>query len=518
MRGVTQIIVGLCAVLLLPKLAVVAAEPQIGDCIALMFTKPNSQHDVSIQALYNQAVSNGWAVRMVDGTREPSFAKRWRIENYPTIVLVRNSREFDRMFTAPRFEELSKRMLAASNPESLRVGHLANSPSGTIFRGQSPAPTSSSSTSVQPAVFGNNLVASTSANALSSGVNPTNAIDTAKQSLPSNPAEATVRIRVDEPSYEVFGTGTIIDTHQGEALVLTCGHLFRDATPNARILIETFIGGVPKAYPAILIDFKADETDIGLVAFRPEGPVATAKLMDHRERLQEGEAVFSWGCDNGQNPSRRDSRITKLNRYLGEPNVEVYGAPVQGRSGGGLFNSKGELIGVCYAADSELNEGLYNAPQVVYNQLNRLGLQRLYSHHDEKYQMAAGNVPVSNGNAVAQASHAAPVQMAADQFRAPNPGNQGVGTIPHGSSAALFQPATNLASSGLPVGTAPGATSHNGGPAPIAGGASPQPLNNRGSQQPSTITYTDEYGRPQTVQVTPEMLQAIRSQGNGAIR
>jgi hypothetical protein len=120
--------------------------------------------------------------------------------------------------------------------------------------------------------------------------------------------------------------------------------------------------------------------------------------MDHREKLNEGDAVYSWGCDHGNNPSRRDSRITKLNRYLGAPNVEVYGAPVQGRSGGGLFNSRGELIGVCYAADNELNEGLYNAPEVVYQQLMRLGLNRLFTHPEEGAAnlAAAGKSPAVN--------------------------------------------------------------------------------------------------------------------------
>jgi len=105
--------------------------------------------------------------------------------------------------------------------------------------------------------------------------------------------------------------------------------------------------------------------------------------------LREGDTVYSWGCDQGAMPSRRDSRITKLNRYQGEPNVEVLGAPIQGRSGGGLFNARGELIGVCYAADNErYNEGLYNAPEVVYQQLNRLGLQRLYNSAADAASMA----------------------------------------------------------------------------------------------------------------------------------
>jgi hypothetical protein len=122
--------------------------------------------------------------------------------------------------------------------------------------------------------------------------------------------------------------------------------------------------------------------------------VPVARLMDHREMLREGESVFSWGCDNGAFPSKRDSRISKLNRYLGPANVEVAGKPVQGRSGGGLFNSRGELIGVCYAADDELDEGLYNAPEVVYAQLLKLGLRRLFEQQSPMANTVA-NAPTN---------------------------------------------------------------------------------------------------------------------------
>ncbi len=372
---------GICF-LCIPKL-LHGAESQIGDCMALFFTKSGSTQCATAESVVSQAIDSGWAIRQIDGMKNHSLAKRWRVEHYPTIVLIRNGKELDRLIGPPALDLLCRRMLAASTPESLRVvPGRPTSPMPATVRGQSPSAIVplASSLSTQPLPSDSFVsLASSSLPATANGRGHPR--DSSPQpTLPSNPAEATVRIRVDEPHHEAIGTGTIIDTHQGEALVLTCGHLFRDATPNSKIIVETFIGGESRSYTATLIDYRADQADIGLISFRAEGPVAVARLVDYREQLQEGEAVYSWGCDHGATPSRRDSRITKLNRYLGEPNVEVYGAPVQGRSGGGLFNSRGELIGVCYAADGELNEGLYNAPSVVYQQLNRLGLQRLYTH------------------------------------------------------------------------------------------------------------------------------------------
>jgi len=162
-------------------------------------------------------------------------------------------------------------------------------------------------------------------------------------------------------------------------LVLTCGHLFRESHGQAKITVETFLGGQITSYPAILVDFQAKDMDIGLVQFSPNAEVPVATLIPKNRKLVEGQTVFSWGCDRGALPSRYDSKITKLNRYLGAPNVEVAGQPVEGRSGGGLFDESGELIGVCYAADPELQEGLYNGAEVVYYQLAKLGLQRLFN-------------------------------------------------------------------------------------------------------------------------------------------
>jgi hypothetical protein len=72
----------------------------------------------------------------------------------------------------------------------------------------------------------------------------------------------------------------------------------------------------------------------------------------------------------------------------------VDGQPVEGRSGGGLFDERGELIGVCYAADPTLKEGLYSAADVVYHQLSKLGLQRLFNErNDEELASASLGVP-----------------------------------------------------------------------------------------------------------------------------
>jgi hypothetical protein len=54
--------------------------------------------------------------------------------------------------------------------------------------------------------------------------------------------------------------------------------------------------------------------------------------------------------------------------------LEVAFQPVQGRSGGGLFTPDGLVVGVCYAADPEANEGLFAALPALCDELDKAGL------------------------------------------------------------------------------------------------------------------------------------------------
>ena len=371
--------------------SVKASGEPLGDCVGIFFYKSGSRECETTWPAVEEAIRSGWAIRTSNVEQESDLAKRMQIRSFPTLLLLRNGREVDRVLGTTSLRDIEHRMTAASSPDSLNHNRATSSEPQLKVRGQSQGVSIPMASQVIPASHQqaipnvtsqtNNTFGPNASMALaSSQVMPSRAVDNRP---PSDPSGATVRIRVDEPSHEAIGTGTIIDTYNGEALVLTCGHLFRDTRGTTPIIVETFIGGQPRAHQAWLIDYRADDTDIGLISFRPEMAVPVARLMDHREMLREGEAVFSWGCDNGAFPSKRDSRISKLNRYLGPANVEVSGKPVQGRSGGGLFNSRGELIGVCYAADDELDEGLYNAPEVVYSQLLKLGLRRLFEQQSQ---------------------------------------------------------------------------------------------------------------------------------------
>jgi hypothetical protein len=114
--------------------------------------------------------------------------------------------------------------------------------------------------------------------------------------------------------------------------------------------------------------------DIALVGIWPNREVTVARIAARDDKLDRGMRVMSVGCSNGNDPTVLASRITALDRYQGPPNIETSGAPVEGRSGGGLFNDAGELVGVCFAADYESNEGLYAGLESIHDELAARGL------------------------------------------------------------------------------------------------------------------------------------------------
>lgn len=207
---------------------------------------------------------------------------------------------------------------------------------------------------------------------------PSPAANTAGQSATPERVLATcVRLRIEDPTGNSYGSGTIVDVRGEDALVLTCGHVFRDSQGKGGVTVDLFGPGMPQGIAGEIISYDL-ENDVGLVSFRPGVPVQVARIAAPGMRVQPGDPVFNAGCNNGAEATLRASRVTTVDRYVGSPNIQVAGQPVQGRSGGGLYNADGEVIGVCNAADPADNEGLYAALPSVYKLLDAANLADVY--------------------------------------------------------------------------------------------------------------------------------------------
>ena len=378
--------------------------PQTGSAERVQlvfFSLPGCAPCAEMKQTIARLEADGVRIYRVDASRQADAVQHYRVENVPTLVMLGDRQEYDRIVGAvdyasvkQRVDRISQRFHGSRNwqksaPKDKAVQSLASQaaspsekelsiPDGPKVRGQSP------DLSNDPSAFGQlaghrNIVSPSVDGGYPMDGRPTNtAVNPQQAALRAQ--RATVRIRVQEGATMGYGTGTIIHVHGSEALVLTCGHLFRDNQANAVLTVDLFAGTREQVrLPAEVVDFRADDqADIGLISFKLPTPVEPVPVSPSSERQEVNQPVFSWGCDHGADPTRRDTRITYINRYLGSPNIEIHGAPAVGRSGGGLFDQQGRLIGVCNAATQGEPEGIYAFREVIYDQLQRVGLSHLF--------------------------------------------------------------------------------------------------------------------------------------------
>ncbi|MGB9609956.1 MAG: thioredoxin domain-containing protein [Bryobacteraceae bacterium] len=304
----------------------------------------------------------GYPVRKVNIDREPALARRFRINAVPTFVMIVNGREVDRIVGPASLDQL--RLLCRLAP-------------------QRPPQAS-------PPVVTSEIVVKTPNNANVPSQSAATELGVPRKSLPpfdpqcrfAAPTEedliaATVRIRIEDSRGRSTGSGTIIDARGGEALIITCGHLFRESKGQLPIQVDLFGPQPAENLPAQLIHYD-EKLDIGFLSIRPNQPVVVARVAPPGYPLAVGDAIYSVGCGEGQPPTVWKGKVTAIDKYLGPANIEASRAPVVGRSGGGLFSSEGFLIGVCNAADPPQDEGIYLALREIHRSLDRLNLAMVY--------------------------------------------------------------------------------------------------------------------------------------------
>ncbi|MEC8473531.1 MAG: trypsin-like peptidase domain-containing protein [Planctomycetota bacterium] len=324
----------------------------------------------------------GTPVRQIDVLQEPYFASRYGVRQTPTFIVISGQKELTRL-VGPQSVVQLRRAIANDSPNAIvpTWSKGKEHPSGNLsshhqFGSASAIPLRSNNAD-SFSTGGERVVTANSVVSLSEAMPNQRMADSIERAR-----AATVRLRIHDPDGHSTGTGTIIDARDGEVLVLTCGHLFREAGVDSEIEVDVFRGGQCVTLPGRLIDFDPQIHDIGLVGIRTEIAFQPIRLRSDSHHARNGETVFSFGCDRGSLPTRRDTRITGVNKYnqhLGLTNYEIEGAPIDGRSGGGLFDQQGFLIGVCNAADYRDNVGIYAGLTSIGKQLKRIGMASLIS-------------------------------------------------------------------------------------------------------------------------------------------
>ncbi len=379
-----------------------------GETVLLDFSADYCIPCRQMDPVVRELVARGYPVRKINIDRNRALAAHYGVDRVPCFVMLVDGQVVDRVVGGTTFSRLERMcrlaqacqqatpLPAYQTPTTLAGSGLGASPNPA----HAPFPDAARlSTSEPPANQGQTPA---SLAGLRRGTPSWQGTTDGTSLLDQHLVAATVRLRIEDPNGHSCGSGTIIDARDGEALILTCGHIFRDSQGQGRIEVDLFGPHPAERIPGRLLSYDL-ERDLGLLTIPIPGPVAAARVAGPEYRVAKDDPVVNVGCNNGESPTARHSRVTAVDRYLGPPNLEVAGTPVLGRSGGGLFSREGLVIGVCTAADPSDNEGLYTALSAIQGQLDKANLTSLYRSGRER--------SIDQGSLVAMAPPAVPKRM-----------------------------------------------------------------------------------------------------------
>lgn len=309
----------------------------VPDPVLLQFSSENCPPCRSMQPIVQQLSDEGMPIQHIDVDKDPATANSFQVRETPTFIVIARGKEVARHRGATDAQTLRALMMGAMPPASALPDFME------------PAP---SEPDVEPAI----------------AVDP---VLRAKQ--------ATVRLKVEDPKGISYGTGTIVDARDGEALVVTCAHIFRASKGTGTINVEIYTGTGPKTVAGELIVHDMQK-DVAFVSIRPEMEVTAVQIAPAGYEVAVSHSVFSLGCDKGAKPTIRYTQITAIDRYTRPNHFCVSFEPSDGRSGGGLFSVKeGYLIGICNAAIPSDREGLFAGLQSVQSELDEIGHGQIYA-------------------------------------------------------------------------------------------------------------------------------------------
>ena len=208
--------------------ALVAALSAAGETTLLDFHATWCAPCRSMAPTVAQLESAGYPVRRVDVDRQRDLASQYHIQNIPCFVLVVDGREVGRLTGSVSRRELEA-MFARAGVNPGGSGHAA-----PAARREGPLANFSI-----PGRGGRRLLGRSQDNM--PGPLPPRGIETSGRGPAVAPDElirSSVRLKIADPEGFSYGSGTLIDARQGEALVLTCGHIFRDSGGKGQISVD----------------------------------------------------------------------------------------------------------------------------------------------------------------------------------------------------------------------------------------------------------------------------------------
>ncbi|MEO1983031.1 MAG: trypsin-like peptidase domain-containing protein [Fuerstiella sp.] len=360
------------------------------DVVLLDFTAGYCQPCQQMVPVLQRMENNKFPIRKIDITERPDLARKYNVDRIPAFILLVEGQEKRRFLGITAESELRQAMQDASHKLSAarRRQNPTAPPSGNEPQLADNDEQETVATADAPRSGFGGFVDRVR-RGLGGGKNAANddlehpnfrAQSPDNETVPVDtnalPMKSSVRVRMIDGNMHDFGTGTVIHSSQGQSTILTCAHLFKDVGQNAAFFVDVFSNGEVLKYPATVVGGDHD-SDIAFLQIRNVSALPVATLAESPS-LRKSDAVFSIGCSNGDLPTRLNMTVVDINRYDGPENILCTTDPSQGRSGGGLFNAMGEVIGVCSAADRRAKQGLYTGVGAIRKVITQLNLDTLF--------------------------------------------------------------------------------------------------------------------------------------------
>ena len=344
----------------------------------------------------------GYPIHKIDVDQHRDFAAKYRVTSIPAFVLVVDGKEVQRIVgttSESRLRQMFAKIpreappakadtILASNRStaaSTQKEKVTSRPKMPKFRVPFLGNAEEEPADISDATVRANIGDENSAPAISKV---------------ASPMDASVRIRANSGGGINYGSGTIISSDGDRTMVLTCGHICRGMAKDSTMEIDIFAGKQRKTYVAKVVAYN-EKADVGLLEFPTDEIFPHIPVAGPGQGVQKGDSVASVGCGGGDAPTLQQHQVVSLNRYLGPDNIECTGEPIEGRSGGGLFNADGSLVGVCFARDPQDHRGLYAGLAPIQQLLDRCKLTHLYQESDME-STTESNAPLIADNTASQ--------------------------------------------------------------------------------------------------------------------
>ncbi len=359
MRFKTVAIVGIVLATLGSIQQSIIAQQEAPEPRLYFFTSSNCGPCKQVKPEVQRLIDKNYPVTTIDVDQRPEVASQFNVDRWPTTLLVYDGRIVQRksgFIDAPTLANWFADLIR-STPS--KVDRSSEAPKSAKVQ-----PRSNDVTELLESSFDDSTVHKGTRT-------PANDVE-------FNAMRATVRIKVEDPEGISYATGTVIHCNDGECLVMTCGHVFRESSGKGTISAEYgFESEELKTVSGRLIQYDAGPRDIALIAISPGEDIPPVQVAPLKYPVLRGDQVFSIGCDHGQDATIRRTRVKNQALYDQAKKYDIYGRPVDGRSGGGLFTAGGQLMGVCNAAAVEVDEGVYTSLENMYWQLAETNLEHL---------------------------------------------------------------------------------------------------------------------------------------------